>query len=34
MTPTETDAVSANRSSRRNVGGDAGSAESGWATLS
>ena len=34
MTPTETAAVSMNRSSRRNAGGEAGSAECGWAMLS
>jgi GH15 family glucan-1,4-alpha-glucosidase len=34
MTPTETDAISANRSSRRNAGRDPGLAECGWAMLS
>jgi hypothetical protein len=34
MTPTETDAVSMKRSSRRSAGRDAGSAECGWAMLS
>jgi hypothetical protein len=34
MTPTETDAVSMKRSSRRRVGGRTGSPEYGWAVLS
>ena len=34
MTPTETDAVSMKRSSRRSAGWETGSAECGWAMLS